>query len=137
MFSTSSPLSIPFDSEPSLLLQEIEKDDLPQKLLCKVNSVDAFGFKICFDIFISGNNFIERFFSPQEKVAVFFKELFGDLFDVKGIFKLCKSGVVPIISNNRVKLALCSMTIFILADQKRPSACRSEFFFDFYCQFCV
>ena len=39
LFATA-PFGITFNSEPSLFLEEVEKDDLTEKLFCKVSQID-------------------------------------------------------------------------------------------------
>ena len=101
------------DAKPSLLLQEVEKNNLTHQLLCKLcrSEVVLLGFDS--EVF----NSLKLLTQLMELLAVKVEELVSNLFDAERILKIIQSGMLRICStvgNETLKLTDSSMTWLVL-----------------------
>ena len=72
------PLFILADPEPTLLLEEVEEDDLPQELLGKVGRLDILGREVPADPAILLDQAVQFLLEPEEEFLIPLEEFPGD-----------------------------------------------------------
>ena len=108
-------------------MQEVQKNDLPQGLLGKIDRIYAFVGKVFPHCFIAHHDIVEGVLQIVEKDMVFFEEFFCDLFYTEGFFELIQGGLAVIILQEFQKAGLGGMAGFVLPDEKGKAARRGEF----------
>ena len=82
----NAPVAALLNSKPSLLLQEVQKDNLAQELFCKVVSLDPLPLEVLTCRGILFEDFIELIAYVAKEVFVALEKFLRDLFNVKGFF---------------------------------------------------
>ena len=118
----TAPWLAPLHAKPPLLLQEVEEDDLAEKLLGKVIGFDAAFGKVVFNSRIVCEIFFERVAGLFKQDPVMIIELLGDLLNTKRGLQRGNRWVSDISREQFDKLLLCGVAILVFADKVTRTA---------------
>src|SRR6266567_4264329 len=114
------------DTEPALLLQKIEENNLAHEFLGKIDRVDVFFFELVFDGLLFASEPSEGLFDFLKKAAIFLIKLLGDCFDTESLLDFTEAWVGVDVLEKGKEPGLRSVAILALAHDVREAASRSK-----------